>query len=133
MFKTKIMESENNEIDALSAKFGGIALDTSSMIHNSMVRYYEDQYQQAVNVETHLNTRFEECDIRANNNQVMGDELLIKLNDLFFNGLGLQWSITQQKIFNAFVDSCLPRIYGTGVWVSKQKKPYLGFFFLTYL
>ena len=121
------MRRENSEksdlaVDELTTQFGGIALDTTAMVHQPMLMYYEDEYERALKEETYLNTRFEQVDLASNNNKVRGDEILLKLNDVFYNGLGLQWSTTQQKIFNAFVDSCLPRIYGPGIWEAVKSR-----------
>lgn len=109
-------------MEELADRLGGIALDTTEMLHRPMVTYYENLYQEAVREETYLNTRFEQIDLQStNSNSVRGDEIIAKLNDLFYNGLGIQWSTTQQKIFNAFVDSCLPRIYGAH-WESVKSR-----------
>lgn len=114
--------SLQTDVVALSAQLQGMALDTTQMLHRPMIQYYDREYLNALQEETHLSTRFEQIDIASNNNQVKGDEIVAHLNDVFYHGFGLQWSTTQQKIFNAFVDSCLPRIYGAGVWESVKSR-----------
>ena len=109
-------------MDPLIEQFGGMTLDTTTMFHQPMVRQYHARYTKALDEETHLKTRFEALDLDHSAHDFDGDRILRKLNDLFYNGMGVEWSSTQKKIFNAFVDSCLPRIYGKGVWESVKSR-----------
>ena len=41
-----------------------------------------------------------------------GDVTLDGIQNLFYNGMDMTWSDVQVDIFNIFVDTCLPKIYG---------------------
>jgi len=59
-----------------------------------------------------IGTRFERISQLSGKMSIEGDKILYKLNDLFHNGMGVLWSPVQITIFNAAVDSMLPKIYG---------------------
>jgi len=59
-----------------------------------------------------LGTRFDRISQLSGKLSIEGDKILYKLNDLFHNGMGVLWSPVQITIFNAAVDSMLPKIYG---------------------
>lgn len=41
-----------------------------------------------------------------------GDELVALVKEVFHNGLGIKWGDDQIRVFQAFLASCLPLIYG---------------------
>ena len=57
-------------------------------------------------------TRFARVVRTKRTDNIAGDETLVKLNDLFFNGLDARFSPIQQTIFRSCVDCALPKIYG---------------------
>lgn len=59
-----------------------------------------------------LKTRYERAIKNKKHSAIAGDDILFRLNDLFYNGLGMRFSPVQQTIFRAAVDSALPKIYG---------------------
>ncbi len=81
-------------------------IDTNEEFHEQMVAFWREKTVRS----TRISTRFE----RAINSQVgefNGDSILLALQDLFINGFGVVWSSVQLSIFQALVDSILPRIY----------------------
>jgi hypothetical protein len=45
-------------------------------------------------------------------NSAAGDMIVAKLYRLFYRGMGVVWQNHQSQIFEAFVDACMPKIYG---------------------
>lgn len=87
-------------------------LDTNNLVHEAMVNYWRLEVEKANLARHNLKTRFERyCNARLDG-KTRGDILLQRLHDIFNHGLGRKWSTTQQKIFKAFVDAALPKIYG---------------------
>lgn len=61
----------------------------------------------------HVHDRFERIAGRKPRAAVQnGDAILAHVRDVFYNGLGIKWGEDQGRVFNAFVFSCLPLIYG---------------------
>jgi hypothetical protein len=87
-------------------------LNTRAMIHQAALDHWLRERQQYETALYRRQTRFELCDASRANRTSRGDQLLVRLYAMFNHGLGRKWSPTQQKIFKAFVDSALPKIYG---------------------
>ena len=89
-----------------------IVLNTARCYHQSSYDYWENEHKNFYETQKHnLPTRFERSQSNRKSN-IKGDILLRKVQDLFYHGMGLRWSEVQIRIFNAFVDACLPKIYG---------------------
>ena len=89
------------------------AVDTSLCMHAPILEYWKEKEREYIAGSTKISTRFDRIcsslDASATN---MGDSLVEKVKDTFQNGLGIKWGENQLKVFNAFLFSCLPLIYG---------------------
>lgn len=55
-------------------------------------------------------------------NQLSGDEIRARVEDVFMNGIGdLEWGTVQIRIFKEFLKSCLPLIYGDS-WTAERTR-----------
>lgn len=89
-------------------------MNTSLLIHEPMMEYWKNEYEEYEKTKNIIYTRFQRAEgILGVQKKTNGDELLEKLNDLFINGFGTKWSNVQMKIWRAIVDAILPLIYGT--------------------
>jgi hypothetical protein len=78
-----------------------------------MVRHWtaeNEAYQRESRTVLNRFQRHEQAMQRATERQ--GDALVAKVKDTFHNGLGIKWGDDQIRVFNAFLFSCLPLIYG---------------------
>lgn len=50
-----------------------------------------------------------------------GDALVAKVREMFHNGIGIKWGDDQIRVFNAFLASCLPLIYGNS-WQDEKSR-----------
>lgn len=88
-------------------------IDTSTLLHSPMMEYWKnesDDYER--NVRYKIDNRFYRAEGLGIKRKSNGDELLEKVQDVFLNGFGIEWTQVQIRIFNALIDSILPRIYG---------------------
>jgi hypothetical protein len=86
-------------------------LDTSSFFHRPIMDYWFKEHEHYTKNCRKIPTRSERIQNSLSVKRAKGDELLAKLYDVFLNGFGIDWSPVQLRIFNALVDSILPRIY----------------------
>ena len=86
--------------------------NTVEWLHNDMVRHWTKEHEEYSRNKM-VKTRFARAEGLGSQQQANGDILLRKVEDLFFNGMGVLWSEVQCRIFYALIDSCLPRIYGS--------------------
>lgn len=92
-----------------------IVLDTANILHAELVEYWTKENELYRKTRRHnIKNRYERIHStdRSLLNSTKGDKLLQQTQDLFYEGMGLKWSEVQLKIFKAFIDSCLPKIYG---------------------
>jgi len=90
-----------------------VLLDYSRAIHGSLTRYWREEERKHAAASRHIPTRFERIERDLNKrSERQGDALIAKIKDTFHNGLGILWGTDQVKVFNAFLCSCLPLIYG---------------------
>ena len=87
-------------------------LDTRTLVHEPLTNYWRVKVEEAKAAKHNLKTRFDRYSAARLDGKTRGDVLLQRLHDIFNYGLGRKWSVTQQKIFKAFVDTALPKIYG---------------------
>lgn len=88
-------------------------IDTCALLHAPMVEYWKgeaEEYRRTCKYK--ISNRFERAEGLGAQRKTNGDELVEKVQDIFMNGFGIEWSPIQIRIFNALVDSILPRIYG---------------------
>lgn len=93
---------------------GTFIVNTSTALHGSLLKYWSREEKRHLKKWSHrLPSRFERIVSEAiEKSECRGDDLLEKIRDCFFNGLGIKWGEDQVRVFNAFVFSCLPLIYG---------------------
>lgn len=88
-------------------------MDTTAWLHGKKVRYWEQQHENFQQNQKHyLQTRFARAEGSGARKRADGDKLLARVEDIFHNGFGVNWSEVQCRIFKYLIDSCLPRIYG---------------------
>jgi hypothetical protein len=87
-------------------------LNTAAMLHEEMLEYHTANSDNTLTTRQHnIPTRYERTEL-ARKTMCSGDFLLQQVQDLFHHGMNVRWSDVQIKIFNAFIDACLPKIYG---------------------
>ena len=60
-----------------------------------------------------IKNRFERAISKNISNNKSADALVLKINTLFYTGMGVTWSPVQSKIYVAIMDGVLPLIYGS--------------------
>ena len=113
-----------------------LVVNTSVVMHKSMVNYWKRAREKKKKVLANgILTRFErQVEETLTRTDCRGDRLIAEVRDVFFNGLGINWGEDQVRVFNAFVYSCLPLIYGDewaenkarvlNEWDKKRECPY---------
>lgn len=89
-------------------------LNTSASLHGPMVRYWSTEVEKWKSktreiptlVQRHTDSKY--AHVKVN----MGDALVARVRSIFYHGFGLKWSEVQTRIFEAFLFTCLPLIYG---------------------
>lgn len=90
-----------------------VPINSNAIFHRSIREYWRDQKRCYFENRARIKTRFDrEIDADRNRTIVNGDVVLQKVTDMFYNGMGRIWSEVQARIFESFVDACLPLIYG---------------------
>ncbi len=87
-----------------------------------MVRHWtaaEEAYRQATRVVLNKFQRLELAMQKSTERQ--GDTIVAKVKDMFHHGLGIKWGDDQIRVFNAFLFSCLPFIYGN-TWAEEKAR-----------
>lgn len=88
-------------------------VNTARVLHGSLFRYWSKREKGQLKKTQKLKSVFDRVISEAvAKTKQNGDELLAKIRDTFFNGLGIKWGEDQVRVFNAFIFSCLPLIYG---------------------
>lgn len=87
-------------------------LDTWASFHQSTSEYWHEEYiDYESNRKHNITSRFDRSMGIGVIKRANGDDLLDKLQDLFLNGFGIEWSSVQVRVFQALIDSLLPRVY----------------------
>ena len=107
-------------------------VDTHAALHGKMVEFWErqgtrarvpirffrayarkilerDYYQASRRFKTRFERIVEDAESKG---ECSGDATIARIRDTFHNGLGVRWGEDQVRVFNAFIFSCLPLIYG---------------------
>lgn len=87
-------------------------MDTYTLMHQALEEaWYEDHLLYEATQRHNVSNRFDRnCGLGAIR-RANGDDLMDRLQDLFLNGFGIEWSSVQIRVFQALVNSLLPRIY----------------------
>lgn len=97
-------------------------VNTSTALHESVLKYWTREEKAMKNRNMRIPSRMERIvmDNMASGG-CNGDEVVEKIREIFFNGLGIVWGQDQVRVFNAFLFSCLPLIYGEE-WPSNKAR-----------
>jgi hypothetical protein len=94
---------------------GRFVVNTADALHLPVAAYWAGLAEQYARRSRRIVTRFqrgvEEAIARGSRDQ-RGDDVIARIRDTFHNGLGVRWGEDQVRVFNAFLLSCLPLIYG---------------------
>lgn len=102
-------------------------IDTSKTFHRTMVKYWdleEEKHQQAIR---YIPNRFELLEKKLKTQvEHSGDDLVARVRDVFHNGLSfngapVKWGDDQIRVFEAFLASCLPLVYGNS-WQDEKAR-----------
>lgn len=89
-------------------------IDTTALLHNPMVEYWRNEHEEYERYAKHnMKTRFYRAEGLGVIKKTNGDTIVERIQDLFMNGFGIEWSVVQVRVFQAMIDGILPRIYGT--------------------
>ena len=89
-------------------------IDTSILLHQPMVDYWDQEHKEYEKAAKHnLQTRFYRAEGLGVIKKTNGDTILERIQDIFMNGFGIEWSVVQIRVFQALIDGILPRVYGT--------------------
>lgn len=109
-------------MEALTSQMERVVIDGSAVLHSGMLRHWtaeEASYQRDTRVILNKFQRHEQTLQTANERH--GDALVAKIRDTFHNGLGIKWGDDQIRVFNAFLFSCLPLVYGAS-WQEEKAR-----------
>ena len=88
-------------------------IDTAEILHAPMLDYWTEEHQRYEKECKHfMPNRFARAEGLGVVRRANGDDLIEKCTNLFLNGMGIEWSSVQIRIFQALIDSILPRVYG---------------------
>lgn len=105
---------------------GSLIIDTRAVLHQEVYEWWLKDMQNYVATRRVPKTRAERLiDASAHrggsNARTEGDIVLDQVQRLFHSGMDVHWSPVQVKIFNVFVETCLPKIYGDS-WPEHQTR-----------
>ena len=97
-------------------------INTTTAFHNKYVKHWSHESKQNDEACRVIPTRFQQLEKRLQTSaERKGDELVQKVKDLFHNGMGIKWGDDQIRVFQAFLASCLPLIYGS-TWAEEKTR-----------
>ena len=96
----------------------GSVLDTCALLHQPMHKHWRNEIQNHKALFGTIKTRAERAiESAAHRGGIRGrshgDHTIDNVQNLFHNGMGFKWSEVQVDIFNVFLDTCLPKVYGS--------------------
>ncbi len=88
-------------------------IDSNIVFHNVMVKYWKTEERDYLRETRIIPNRIEQvASALKSRSQTHGDALVAKIKDVFHNGFGIKFGDDQIRVYNAFIKSCLPLIYG---------------------
>lgn len=89
-------------------------INTSILLHEPMIEYWTGEYKEHERRRKHaMQTRFMRAEGLSTIKTTNGDAMVQRIQDIFLNGLDIEWSVVQIRVFQAMLDGILPRVYGT--------------------
>jgi hypothetical protein len=89
-------------------------IDTCILLHEPMIEYWTQEHQEYEQRYKHnMQSRFRRAEGLGTIKSTNGDAMVERIQDIFMNGLDIEWSVVQIRVFQAMLDGILPRIYGT--------------------
>lgn len=88
-------------------------INTRALLHVPMRRHWRKVERELKARAGKIHTRFRRAvEAVGSSSASSGDQLIADIRETFFHGLGIRWGEDQIRVFNAFIFSCLPLIYG---------------------
>jgi hypothetical protein len=88
-------------------------IDSNVVFHSTMVKYWANEEREHLKATRVIPTRIQQVsEARKARSTTHGDALLVKIKEVFHNGFGIKFGDDQIRVYNAFIQSCLPLIYG---------------------
>lgn len=97
-------------------------IDFNAVLHRPAACFWAQAERAHLMATRVLPDRYEQTVARLKEQHTaQGDALVARVKDVFHNGMGVKWSDEQITIFNAFLASCLPLIYGS-TWPEEKTR-----------
>lgn len=102
-------------------------IDGSKSFHANLVKYWDLEEKKHQQVIRRIPNRFELLEKQLETKaEQLGDNLVARVRDVFHNGLSFNgtpivWGDDQIRVFEAFLASCLPLIYGNS-WADEKAR-----------
>ena len=97
-------------------------INTVNAFHAKMVKHWSLEEEKSLEARRVIPDRFERLvENLKQQTERQGDELVAHVKDVFHNGLGIKWGDDQIRVFQAFLASCLPLIYGKS-WADEKAR-----------
>ena len=91
----------------------GKIVNASLFLHQAVHRHWSNEAEKHTHAQTTIMSRFERIIAKgASTVTVQGDALVARVKYVFTNGLSIEWSEDQLKIFYTVLFSILPFLYG---------------------
>lgn len=88
-------------------------IDSNTVFHNTMVKYWSVEEREFLKETRVIPNRFERVASALKAKTITsGDALVAKIKDTFHHAFGIKFGEDQIRVYNAFIASCLPLIYG---------------------
>jgi hypothetical protein len=89
------------------------AVNTATVFHKPITTFWETQHQSWLDSTRIVLTRVERSKRSKERSQAhRGDHMVETVKNMFYTGLGRKWGDNQIQVFQAFLQSSLPLIYG---------------------
>lgn len=88
-------------------------INGTTAFHGKMVKYWTLEENQKKEKNRHILNRFQRLELELQTqSERKGDDLVARIKEVFHQGIGYKWGDDQIRVFQAFLASCLPLIYG---------------------
>lgn len=122
MVGTDVMERLPIPTAVPGRQFRRKIIDSNAAFHNTMVKYWSIEEREFFRDTRIIPDRYAVLEqTLKTRTERQGDLLVEKVKDVFHNGFGIKWGEDQIRVFNAFLASCLPLIYGN-TWPDEKTR-----------